>query len=195
MILVTGSTGKVGQQLVTALQHAGARFAALARSEASAKDLAARGVPVVRGDFGDGASMRQALSGIERLFLLSSGADPFAAEAAAVAAARTAGVRRIVKLSAMGASADSSNSFLRGHGRIERMLDESGLLCTYVRPTFFMQNWVLYNAPAVRAGRAGHALDERRDHGFAIRRDDRRHRFPAADRPAPRRYRHCGSRW
>lgn len=152
MILVTGSTGKVGQQLVAALQQAGARFSALARSETSAKDLASLPVPVVRGDLGDAASLRRALAGVERLFLLSSGADPYAGEATAVATAKASGVRHVVKLSAMGADAGSPNNFLRGHGRVESLIEESGMAWTFVRPTFFMQNWVLYNAPSIRAG-------------------------------------------
>jgi uncharacterized protein YbjT (DUF2867 family) len=152
MILVTGSTGKIGQQLVSALQQAGVSFRALARSDASAKELAARGVATVRGDLSDSASFHAALRGVERLFLLSAGADPHAAEADPIAAAKAAGVKHVVKLSALGADADATNSFLRGHARSERALEASGLAWTFVRPTFFMQNWVLYNAPGIRAG-------------------------------------------
>lgn len=157
MILVTGSTGKVGQQLVSTLQAAKASFRALARSDASARDLAAKGVQVVRGDIADQASMRAALRGVETLFLLSSGADPYAAEAPAVAVAKAAGVKRVVKLSVNGADADATNSFLRGHARVDRLLEESGMAWTFVRPTFFMQNWVLYNAPGIRAGQPVYA--------------------------------------
>lgn len=149
MILVTGSTGKVGQALIDALQSKGAAFKALARSEASAAALKAKGVAVVRGDLAD---VKPALTGIETLFLLSSTADPYSAEAPAVAAAKAAGVKKIVKLSALGARADAFNSFLRGHGRIERLLEESGLAWVSVRPSFFMQNWVLFNAHAIKAG-------------------------------------------
>lgn len=152
MILITGSTGKVGQQVLSALQTANAPFTALARSDASARELTARGVRVVRGDLGDPATLRPAMRGITRLFLLSSGVDPHAGEAAAIGIAREAGVRRIVKLSALGSHADATNSFLRGHARAERLLEDSGLEWTSVRPTFFMQNWLIYNAPSIRAG-------------------------------------------
>lgn len=157
MILVTGSNGKVGQQLVAALQRSGAPFRALARSEASAEALAAKGVEVVRGDLGDPASLAAALRGIERLFLLSSGSDPHAAEVGAIDAAAAAGVAHIVKLSAYGADAASSNAFLRGHGRSEAHLEQAGPAWTALRPSFFMQNWVLYNAPAIRAGKPVYA--------------------------------------
>ena len=154
MILVTGPTGKVGQALISALQAKGAAFKALARSDASAQALQAQGVAVVRGDLAD---LGSALQGINTLFLLSASADPYPTEAPAVAAAKAAGVKRIVKLSAFGAHADSANGFLRGHARVERLLEESGLAWTSLRPSFFMQNWVVYNAPAIKAGQPVYA--------------------------------------
>lgn len=154
MILVTGPTGKVGQALIEALKAKGAAFKALAHSDASAKSLEAKGVTVVRGSLAD---LGPALKGVDALFLLSSSADPYPSEAPAVAAAKAAGVKRIVKLSALGAHADAANGFFRGHARIERLLEESGLEWTSLRPSFFMQNWVLYNAHAVKAGQPVYA--------------------------------------
>ncbi|HJW34653.1 MAG TPA: NAD(P)H-binding protein [Holophagaceae bacterium] len=154
MILVTGPTGKVGQALLDALQAKGAAFKALARTEASAQALEAKGVAIVRGDL---ANLAPALKGIDTLFLLSSSADPYASEAAAVAAAKAAGVKKVVKLSAIGAQADATNPFLRGHARIERLLEESGMAWTSVRPSFFMQNWVTYNAASIKAGQPVYA--------------------------------------
>ncbi|HTL99151.1 MAG TPA: SDR family oxidoreductase [Holophagaceae bacterium] len=149
MILVTGPTGKVGQALIDALKAKGASFKALARSDASARTLEAKGVAVVRGDLSD---LGPALKGVDTLFLLSSSPDPYPQEAPAIAAAKAAGVKRIVKLSALGASADSANGFFRGHARVERLIEESGLEWTSLRPSFFMQNWIVYNANAVKAG-------------------------------------------
>lgn len=154
MILVTGPTGKVGQALIDALLAKGAAFKALARSDASAKALEAKGVAVVRGDL---ANLAPALKGIDTLFLLSSSADPYVAEAPAVAAAQAAGVKKVVKLSAYGAHADAANPFFRGHARVERLLEESGLEWTSLRPSFFMQNWVIYNAAAIQAGQPVYA--------------------------------------
>lgn len=157
MILVTGSTGKVGYHVLAALQASKVPFKALARSDASAKALGAKGVAVVRGDVSDDTSWRAALKGIETLFLLTSGADPFREEAKALASAKAAGVKRVVKLSAIGARADAANSFQRGHARIEQWLEQSGLQWTSLRPNFFMQNWVAYNAPAIKAGQPVYA--------------------------------------
>ena len=77
MILVTGSTGKVGLALIDALSAEGAPFKALARSDASAQALAAKGVQAVRGDLGDRVAYRAALGGADRLFLLSSAIRTF----------------------------------------------------------------------------------------------------------------------
>jgi uncharacterized protein YbjT (DUF2867 family) len=154
MILVTGPTGKVGKALIDALKAKGAAFKALAHSDASAKTLEAQGVAVVRGDL---TNLGPALKGVDTLFLLSSSADPYPQEAPAVADAKAAGLKRIVKLSALGASADAANSFFRGHARIERLLEESGLEWTSLRPSFFMQNWIVYNAHVVKSGQPVYA--------------------------------------
>lgn len=152
MILVTGSTGKVGQQLVAALKTKGAAFKALARSEASFKALTALGVETVKGDLGDPASMKAALQGVDKLFLLSSASHFDRLEIGAIDAARAAGVKHVVKLSAYGASGDSPSPLLRAHARAERALEDSGLAFTILRPTFFMQNWVAFFSQGIKAG-------------------------------------------
>lgn len=152
MILVTGSTGKVGQHLVAALQAAGAPFRALARSEASARALAARGAAVVRGDLADSASLQAALKGAEALFLLSAAPRFAPLEIAALEAAQAAGLRKVVKLSAQGAGADAASPLLRHHAQVERRLEASGLDFTILRPTFFQQNWTAFFSHGIKAG-------------------------------------------
>lgn len=152
MILVTGSTGKVGLPLVAALQAAKAPFKALARSEASAQALEAQGVAVVRGDLADHSSFATALQGVDRLFLVSATSRFAAVEAAAVDLAQASGVKQVVKLSALGASPDATSPILRAHGQAERHLEASGLEFTILRPTFFQQNWVAFFSHAIRAG-------------------------------------------
>ncbi len=157
MILVTGSTGKIGQHLIDALLARGADFKALARSEASTQALAAKGAAVVRGDLGDPASLGAALQGADRLFLLSSAPRFAELEIPALEAARAAGVRHVVKISAFGAAADAASPLLREHAKVERWLEASGLAWTILRPNFFMQNWLAFHAPAIRAGQPVYA--------------------------------------
>jgi uncharacterized protein YbjT (DUF2867 family) len=157
MILVTGATGKVGQQLIQALQAKGAPFRALARSEASAQALAAKRIETVRGDLADPASLAIALKGVDKLFLLSSAPRFDGIEIPVIQAVKAAGVRHVVKLSALGVQADSSSPLLRAHARIERFLEDSGLAFTILRPTFFSQNWAAFYAQSIKAGQPVYA--------------------------------------
>jgi uncharacterized protein YbjT (DUF2867 family) len=67
-ILVTGSTGTIGTQVLTQLQRRGADVRALTRSPGKVQLPA--GMTLVRGDLGDVDSVRAALEGVSTLFLL-----------------------------------------------------------------------------------------------------------------------------
>lgn len=141
MILVTGSTGTVGSQVVQALVERQARFRALVRKPADAERLGGQGIETVRGDFADIGSLRAALAGAERLFLLS---PPHPAQAETenrvVDAARAAGVRHIVKLSVLAAEQGLDCAFMRWSRAVEEHIEASGLAYTFLRPNGFMQN-------------------------------------------------------
>src|SRR4051812_9930780 len=68
-ILVTGATGNVGGELVKILHQRGAEVRALARNPQAAKFAA--GVEVVAGDMTNPESIREAVKGIDKLFLLN----------------------------------------------------------------------------------------------------------------------------
>ncbi|WP_287992044.1 SDR family oxidoreductase, partial [Acidiphilium sp.] len=67
-ILVTGSTGTIGAQVLAHLQERGADIRALTRSPGKAS--LPSGVTPVRGDLADIDSVRAALEGVSTLFLL-----------------------------------------------------------------------------------------------------------------------------
>lgn len=138
MILITGATGTTGQQLVKLLQARGLRARVMVRDP---KKLTATALEVVRGDFADAKSLDAALAGIERAFLLSP-PDPRSVELQGnfISAARRAGTRHIVKMSAIAAALDSPCRLLRWHAEIEKILADSGVAHTNLRPSFFMQN-------------------------------------------------------
>lgn len=69
-ILVTGATGNVGRQVVEHLVKRGADVRALVRDPSKANFPA--GVSVVQGEFLDVDSLRNAMSGVSTLFLLSA---------------------------------------------------------------------------------------------------------------------------
>ena len=156
MILVTGSTGRVGSDLVRQLSAKGTRVRALARDAAKGAALEAPGVEIARGDLGDPASLDAAMQGIERVFLLSS-VDQGQAELQGnvVKAAKRAGVRHIVKLGAAGTGLDSPITVARLHTQTEKEIEASGIPYTFLKPALFMQ-FLMTHAPSIRSDGAFH---------------------------------------
>ena len=70
----------------------------------------------------------------------------------AIAAAKAAGVKHIIRSSGAGADSDSSFAIARVHGEIDRLLQQSGLAATILRPTSFMQNHLTYNFEQIVSG-------------------------------------------
>lgn len=151
MILVTGATGQIGRELVRELGGARVKFRALVRSAGKAETIRAAGGEAVVGDYTDPEALRGALAGTTSLFLLTpSGPDKVAVESRIVEAAGAAGVARVVKLSAIGADARDGMTFGRQHAEVERRIDELGLARTFLRPAYFMQNYLSF-ALTIRA--------------------------------------------
>jgi uncharacterized protein YbjT (DUF2867 family) len=86
-----------------------------------------------------------AFAGAEHLFLLApvSNRQPEYG-AAAAEAARRAGVRHIVWLSAIGAEANPPLLLPGYHRQAEQAIEHSGIAWTFLRPNSFMQNFVNY---------------------------------------------------
>lgn len=145
-ILVTTPTGKVGQALVPLLQQAGATVRLGAHSPEKAR-AAFPGLEVVPLDHTDPATHAAAVAGVDALYLASPGDFPSAPEKALVDAAKRAGVKRVVKLAAMGI--EHSDNPLR---QVEEHVRASGLAFTFLHPTWFMQNFTTSMAGALKAG-------------------------------------------
>jgi uncharacterized protein YbjT (DUF2867 family) len=142
MILVTGSTGNVGAPLVHALARRGEPVRALLHDPAEADGYEALGVDAVDGTFEDEHSLRKALRGVERLFVLTpAGTDEMATRQVRLAElAREAGVRRIVKLSGIAADETDGPAIARAHRQAERAIEASATAWTHLRPHWFLQN-------------------------------------------------------
>lgn len=141
MILITGGTGTSGSEIVKQLSATGTPCRVLARNPAKETSLRRSGIDVVQGDLADKASLDAALRGIDRLLMLGPPVEnQNELETNLLDAARRAGVRHIVKFSAMTADSATVARFPRGHGQTERKIQASGIAWTFLRPTFFMQN-------------------------------------------------------
>ena len=150
MILVTGATGNIGASLVAELVAAGQQVRAFVTDAASAKQRLGDKVQLAVGSFADAASLDAAMKGADKLFLLSPpGNQQPEWEASAVAAAKRAGVRHVVKLSVAGAQYDAS-ILGRWHRAGEKQLEASGIAWTFLRPVGFMVN-ALGWAPTVKS--------------------------------------------
>ncbi|HEX7956369.1 MAG TPA: SDR family oxidoreductase [Pyrinomonadaceae bacterium] len=142
MILITGATGGAGSMVVRELHRRGAKdVRALVRDPGHASAVRDAGFEAVKGDFDRPETLGPALEGVETALLLTPPTPQTVEHGRAfVEAARSAGVRRVVKLSALGADPDAPEGFGRWHGLSEEHLKSSGLAWTMLRPNFFMQN-------------------------------------------------------
>jgi len=150
MILVTGATGTNGRFIVQGLRAAGARVRAMVQDPARAGDLQRAGAELAVADFDRPDTLDAALAGAERSLLLSAVDQRLVErETRFVERAKRAGLRHLVKFSAIGAHPAASFTFGRQHGAAERMIMDSGLTFTFVQPNFFMQN-LLWSAEAIK---------------------------------------------
>jgi uncharacterized protein YbjT (DUF2867 family) len=141
-VLVTGATGRIGSRLVPRLAaHNGVAPRAFVRNAEKAAPLAAIGAELALGSLEDPQALRAAMNGIDTLVLIT-GANPNAADqaSAALAAAKRAGVRKIVRISVFKAAPDGPTDVTRQHGRTDPEIQSSGLTYIILRPPFFMQN-------------------------------------------------------
>jgi uncharacterized protein YbjT (DUF2867 family) len=140
MILVTGATGQHGGALLRLLSRRGIAARALARDPAKAAAIAVLPhVEIVQGDMARPETLVPALRGIARAILISSATpDMLQVQSNFIDAARSTGVKHIVKLSGIAPNLDSSFRFARMHGEIEKRLEASGMAWTHLRPGEFM---------------------------------------------------------
>ncbi|MFD3315984.1 SDR family oxidoreductase [Streptomyces sp. NPDC058694] len=156
MILITGATGTIGSEVVRQLAQRGEKVRALTRDPSKARarvpDGAEVEVEVVRGDYLDPASVDAAMSGASAVFLVGVlGPDDADRDRGLVEQARAAGVRRVVKLSAIGTGDPAVGRVGTWHLPGEQAVRESGLEWTVLRPSAFASNTLGW-AEAIRAG-------------------------------------------
>ncbi len=155
-ILVTTPSGKVGQNLAKLLQ---ARDVALRLGAHSVEKTrqAFPGLEVVHLDYGAPATLAAAVKGVDAVYLASPGDFPADGEKQLVDAASAAGVKKVVKLAAMGI--ENTDAPLR---QVEKHIETSGLAWTFLHPSWFMQNFTTANAGPIKAGTLAEPAGDRR---------------------------------
>ena len=149
-VMVTGASGPVGHALVPLLARKDEVRVAIRDPEA-AEPLRALGAKVTIGRLDEADDLAEVLAGVFTLVHLVGGPGQVddhelldatrGSTVRAVAAARRAGVRRVVFVSVPGASPESAVPFLRAKGLAEEVVVTSGL-----------QHAVIRSAPVVGAG-------------------------------------------
>lgn len=140
-ILITGATGNIGRRVLRSLAYAGEPVRALTRNPEAAFPA---GVSSVRGDLARPDSLDGAFRGVERLFLFPV---PETAREV-VAAAKRAGVQRVVVLSSGAVTGGFDTDF---HLPVEQAVEDAGLAWTHVRPGEFALNKLWLWGPSIRA--------------------------------------------
>lgn len=160
-VLVLGSTGNVGQHVVSALIDGGTGTRVITRDQARAAQILPAGVEFVEGDLGDESTLLSALEGVDSVFLLTPHSYTMAdLQLRIIRALRRSGVR-IVKLSGTSSAITPSGpQACRQHWEIEQVLAASGQPFVILRPNSFMQTLVgQIMLPALHAsGRIPNAL-------------------------------------
>jgi uncharacterized protein YbjT (DUF2867 family) len=140
MILITGSTGNVGSEVVKQLANAGHKVRALVRDPKEATGRLPTTVDVVVGDLDNVDTLVNALKGVEKLYLLAPLTPSLQQqEANVVEAAKRARVQHIVKHSALGAQWEA-NTLAKWHRAGERIVEQSAAQWTHIRPSGFFSN-------------------------------------------------------
>jgi len=145
-VLVTGATGNVGRLVVDELLGTGVEIRALTNNPGNAN--LPGGVEIAEGFIGKPETVRDALVGVERLYLAP---HPKTAQAV-VDLAVQAGVRRIVDLSSSGADDEAQGDPASWwFYAVERAVESApGVEWTHLRPGEFMLN-ALGWADSIRA--------------------------------------------
>jgi uncharacterized protein YbjT (DUF2867 family) len=142
MILLTGITGNIGGATARGLLAKGVKFRALVRDLDKAKAWADQGVELVKGDIEDAAAVKRALAGIDRaLLVMPNGEHQEPAELAFTRTAKEAGLAWLIKLSSPEAVRGTQSPIPLAHIAAEDAIMASGMKWTFVRPSFYMQNF------------------------------------------------------
>ncbi|MEV0125756.1 NAD(P)H-binding protein [Streptomyces sp. NPDC050703] len=150
MIVVTGATGTVGGHVARLLgAHHPTRV--LGRSPSRLR-AAAPGADAVGADFTDRRSLERGLDGARALFVVTTDPSRPDHDTNLLAAARTAGVEHVVKLSALAVTDDGADDLITTWQREnEERVRACGLPWTILRPRSFMSNTLSW-AESIRTG-------------------------------------------
>ena len=147
VVFVTGATGNQGGAVARQLLNNGWYVCGLTRNPDSpaAQSLRGGGAVIVQGDLDDRSSLESAMEGVYGVFSfpnLSLGLETEIRQGKTIAdVAKKAGVKHFVQASVGGVERNSGVPHFESKWLIEQHVRELGLQATFLRPTFFMENF------------------------------------------------------
>ena len=155
MIAITGATGQLGQHVIENLLKTvpASQIVAIVRNPAKADALSQQGIVVRQADYTDRAAFTAALSGVDKLLLISSSevGQRTPQHRNVIHAAKAAGVKFIAYTSLL--HADKSPLGLHvEHVETEKMLAESGIPYALLRNGWYTENYLASAPPALEHG-------------------------------------------
>jgi uncharacterized protein YbjT (DUF2867 family) len=164
-ILVTGATGRQGGAALRHLRDRGFPVRAVTRDpdQPKARGLMGRGVEVVRADMEDQGRLIRVLEGVYGVHSVQNphqaGIDAEIRQGTNLAdAAKRSDVTYIVYSSVAAAEQQTGIPHFESKFRIEEHIRGTGLHFTFIRPVFFMENW-LGMRQAIESGTISLPLD------------------------------------
>ncbi len=151
-ILVTGATGTVGSEVVKQLsqrkENIHIRAAIHSQNKADTlKQIIDNNQRIELADFNynEPTSVQKAINNVDKIFLVTI-PSPNSSNIVSnfVKEAKRNGIKHIVKLSVMNADAQPGYAMGRLHRQEEKIIEESQIPYTFLRPTSFMQNFINY---------------------------------------------------
>jgi uncharacterized protein YbjT (DUF2867 family) len=103
-------------------------------------------------DYNKPESLSRAINGVNKIFLLTP-FEPNMVELSSnlISEAKKAGtIKHIVKQSVLGADAEPGIIPSRLHRQAEKIIEESGIPFTFLRPNFFMQNFTNFLSNTIK---------------------------------------------
>jgi uncharacterized protein YbjT (DUF2867 family) len=150
-VLVTGSTGYVGHYVVKALLEAGHSVVSVSRDAAKSKAASGAKLEIFgnveyrMGDVSNGNGLKEAMNGVEAVvhlvgIIAEKGLQTFArvhvdGTRNVLEAAKAAGIKRYVHMSALGASANAISGYSSSKFQAEELVRASNLDWTIFRPS------------------------------------------------------------
>ena len=157
MNIIVGASGQVGSHIIKELHRKGHRARAIVRHDRKVQQL---GVDFVVADLMDADQVANAFQGGSTAFIITP-EDPTSKDIIGhtkqiienyAKAIKSAGVKKIVGLSCIGAQVESGTGNIIMSRMLEQGFDGLDITRVFIRPSYFYSNWLAFLQPGEQHG-------------------------------------------